>query len=547
VAAGLLAAGAAPAAAHPLGNFTVNAYSGLRVGPDRLTVDYVVDMAEIPTFQTRQALDADHDGTVSPAEAATWRDRECPRLAAGLRAVLDGQPVTLAVTGSALTFPEGVGGLDTLRLECALTAPLPAPRQAGRSLTYSDANHQGRVGWREITAVGNRTTFDSTDVPTTSISARLTSYPEDQLSSPLDQRTATLRFHPGGPPAPDDPGTSVAAGKARENPASRCEAPRRGSVADGEEGCAPLSTAPGAGNGEAGTGVGNGDGASAGAGRGGVDRATAAFTALVGERSLSPGFAVVALLLAVGLGAAHALAPGHGKTVMAAYLVGLRGTLRQAATIGATVTLTHTAGILLLGLVLTTSRAVASERVYPWLGLASGLLLAVVGVGLLVRARTGHHHPHEGGEREHGQRVADPLQAEPDPGQAERPHGHDHGHDHHHDHAHPRPLGRRGLVALGLAGGLVPSPSAVVVLLGGIALGQAWFGVALVLAYGLGMAATLTGVGLLLAHLRTRMDRRLHLPAGSLLARAGRLLPAVTASVIVAVGLALAANGAAQL
>ena len=256
---------------------------------------------------------------------------------------------------------------------------------------------------------------------------------------------------------------------------------------------------------------------------------------------------MVALLLAVGLGAAHALAPGHGKTVMAAYLVGLRGTLRQAATIGATVTLTHTAGVLLLGLVLTTSRAVASERVYPWLGLASGLLLAVVGVGLLVRARTGHHHPHEGGEREHGQRVADPLQAEPDPGQAERPHGHDHGHDHHHDHAHPRPLGRRGLVALGLAGGLVPSPSAVVVLLGGIALGQAWFGVALVLAYGLGMAATLTGVGLLLAHLRTRMDRRLRLPAGSPLARAGRLLPAVTASVIVAVGLALAANGAAQL
>ena len=262
--------------------------------------------------------------------------------------------------------------------------------------------------------------------------------------------------------------------------------------------------------------------------RGGVDRATAAFTALVGERSLSPGFALVALLLAVGLGAAHALAPGHGKTVMAAYLVGLRGTLRQAATIGATVTLTHTAGVLLLGLVLTTSRAVASERVYPWLGLGSGLLLAGVGVGLLVRARPGHGHPH--------------------------PHQHEPGRSHPHDHDHPgavpgvgRPLGWRGLVALGLAGGLVPSPSAVVVLLGGIALGQAWFGVALVLAYGLGMAATLTGVGLLLAHLRTRMDRRLRVPAGSVLGRIGRLLPAATASVIVLVGLGLAASGAAQL
>jgi len=236
----------------------------------------------------------------------------------------------------------------------------------------------------------------------------------------------------------------------------------------------------------------------------------------------------VAVLLAVALGAAHALAPGHGKTVMAAYLVGLRGTLGQAVTIGATVTVAHTAGVLILGLVLSTTRAVASERVYPWLGLGSGLLLAAVGVGLLARARPGHGDGHP---RDHG-------------------HHHGHGHPHLHGDGHPPagpPLGRRGLVALGLAGGLVPSPSAVVVLLGGIALGRAWFGVALVLAYGLGMAATLTGVGLLLARLRTRLDRRLHLPAGSLLTRLGRLLPAATASVIVLVGLALAIQGASRL
>ena len=519
LAATLLVAGATGAAAHPLGNFTVNTYSGLRVGPDRLIVDYVVDMAEIPTFQTRQAIDSDHNGQVTGPEASTWRDRECPRLATGLRATVDGRPAALAVTGSALTFPKGVGGLQTLRLECALAAPLPA----GQGLTYTDTNLEGRVGWREITAVGDRATLETANVPTTSPSARLTTYPQDQLSSPLNQRAASLRFHPGGPPAPPPAGSAAAPapGSAREAPTSRCEAPQRGSLAEPGPGCATLSTPPVAG-GEAPGAV----------QRGGVDRATAAFTALVGERSLSPGFALVALLLAVGLGAAHALAPGHGKTVMAAYLVGLRGTLRQAATIGATVTLTHTAGVLLLGLVLTTSRAVASERVYPWLGLGSGLLLAGVGIGLLVRARPGHGHGHPH-PHEH-----------PDP---DHPHPHDH--DHHHG-AVPgagRPLGWRGLVALGLAGGLVPSPSAVVVLLGGIALGQAWFGVALVLAYGLGMAATLTGVGLLLAHLRTRMDRRLRVPAGSVLARIGRLLPAVTASVIVLVGLGLAASGAAQL
>ena len=524
LAAILLVAVAARAAAHPLGNFTVNTYSGLRVGPDRLVVDYVVDLAEIPTFQVRHGIDGDQDGRVSGAEAAGWRDRECPRLAGGLRADVDGRGLPLAVTASRLTFPKGVGGLETLRLECALAAPLPPGRSSGRALSYADANQRGRVGWREITAVGDRTTLETADVPTTSASARLTTYPSDQLSSPLNQRTATLHFHPGGPPAPGwsgpsasgssgppatMPGATMPGGRTRESPTSRCELPRRGSVDEPGEGCARLSTAPAA---------------TTPVARGGVDRATAAFTALVSERSRSPGFAVVAVLLAVALGAAHALAPGHGKTVMAAYLVGLRGTLGQAVTIGATVTVAHTAGVLILGLVLSTTRAVASERVYPWLGLGSGLLLAAVGVGLLARARPGHGHAH--------------------------PHGPGHGQPHDHGHGHAPagpPLGRRGLVALGLAGGLVPSPSAVVVLLGGIALGRAWFGVALVLAYGLGMAATLTGVGLLLARLRTRLDRRLHLPAGSLLSRLGRLLPAATASVIVLVGLALAIQGASRL
>jgi nickel/cobalt exporter len=488
----LVAAGAARAAAHPLGNFTVNTYSGLRIGTDRLVVDYVVDMAEIPTFQARQTIDTDHDGRVGGPEAARWRDQECPRLAGGVRATLDGQPLPLTVAGSALRFPEGVGGLETLRLECALAAALPAGRASARALAYADTNLQGRVGWREITAVGDHTTLEATDVPPTSTSARLTTYPSDQLSSPLDQRTASLRFRPGGPPAPAGWGGPLASGAAG-------------------------SPAPAA-------GAGTGAGGTAPVVRGGVDRVTAAFTGLVGERSRSAGFAVLAVLVAVVLGGAHALAPGHGKTVMAAYLVGLRGTLRQAVTIGATVTITHTAGVLLLGVVLSTTRAVASERVYPWLGLASGLLLAAVGVGLLVRARTGHSHSHGHGH--------------------DHPHGSDHGHPHDPRAAAP-PLGRRGLVVLGLAGGLVPSPSAVVVLLGGIALGQAWFGVALVLAYGLGMAATLTGVGLLLARLRTRMDRRLHLPAGPLLTRLGRLLPAVSGSVIVLVGVAVAIRGAA--
>jgi nickel/cobalt exporter len=207
LAALLVAAGAARAAAHPLGNFTVNTYSGLRVGPDRLVVDYVVDMAEIPTFQTRQTIDTDHDGQIGGAEAAGWRDQECPRLADGLRATVDGQPAPLTVTGSALHFPKGVGGLETLRLECALTAPLPPGRAPSRTVAYADTNLQGRVGWREITAIGDRATLEAADVPATSASARLTTYPSDQLASPLDRRTATLRVRLAAPRPP--PGRAV--------------------------------------------------------------------------------------------------------------------------------------------------------------------------------------------------------------------------------------------------------------------------------------------------------------------------------------------------
>ena len=201
---------------------------------------------------------------------------------------------------------------------------------------------------------------------------------------------------------------------------------------------------------------------------------------------------------------------------MAAYLVGQRGNLRQAAVIGLTVTATHTAGVLALGLALSASALVAPERLYPWLGLTSGALLAVIGAGLLrraLRARRRHHH--------------------------------------HHAHPHEadvRPVGLRALVAMGFAGGLVPSPSALVVLLGAIALGRAWFGVVLVVAYGLGMAATLTGAGVLLLRARRALDRRTAgRPAAGGIVRLANVLPLATSSVIVAVGLALAARGAAAI
>jgi nickel/cobalt transporter (NicO) family protein len=496
--AGLLLAFAGTAAAHPLGNFTRNQYTGLRLLPDRVEVDYVVDMAEIPAFQTRQEIDANGDQTVSPAEAAAWRDASCPRLAAGLVLRLAGRRLGLATVTSRLSFPPGAGGLPTLRLECGLASARGAARGAG-TLTLINRNYPDRLGWREITAAGDGTTVTSSDVPAASPSARLTGYPQDQLRSPLDQRSARVSFRAGG-----------AAGGAAPAAVGQ-DAPRRVAV--------PMA----------------------------VDRATRAFTELVARQRLGPAFALLAVALALGLGALHALAPGHGKTIMAAYLLGLRSSLSQALLVASTVTLTHTAGVLALGIALSVSTALAPERLYPWLGLASGLLLASVGVTLLRRAlRAGPHpHPHPPGHHTHAPAADDPPGHVHAPGQGHHAHAPGHG------RSHRRSPGWRSLVSVGFAGGLVPSPSALVVLLGAIALGRAWFGVLLVLAYGAGMALTLTGAGLLLVRVRAVLDRR---GAGRVrarprlgLARLSRALPLASAATIVVVGLFLAVQGASAI
>ena len=471
---------AAGAGAHPLGNFTVNTYIGLRVGSDEVVVDLVVDMAEIPALQARRGIDTDGDGAVDGGEGAAYAKRACADAAQRIELSVDARRAPARATSAEVTFPPGNAGLPTLRLTCVLVAETPDLR-GEREIELASTAFTDRVGWREITAVGDRTTLVASTVATTSASARLTAYPDDLLSSPPDQRVATVRARAGGPPAPAVAGTV---------PGGRAAQPR------------------------------------------GLDAATRSFTDLVARQELTLGFGIVALGLAVVLGAVHAFAPGHAKTVMAAYLVGEQGSMRQAAVIGLTVTATHTAGVLVLGLALSASASLAPESVYPWLGVASGLLLAGVGAGMLLRATgrrpqlvpAGHGHSHDHGDHHHD------------------------GDGHHHHHAHGA-VEWRALVPLGLAGGMVPSPSAIVVLLGAIALGRAWFGVALVVAYGVGMAVTLTGAGLALVKARGVIQRRLDRPGaegGRLASLAGRL-PVLTAVCIIAGGLFLAVRGAGQL
>jgi ABC-type nickel/cobalt efflux system permease component RcnA len=493
VAAILVTGWAGVSDAHPLGNFTVNTYSGLTIGPNRVSVDFVLDMAEIPAFQAKQTLGVSGSEPVGQEKAQAFRSRECDVILARVSLRADDHPVALRVASTSLAFPPGQAGLTTLRLTCSLLGTTDRSTR----LVYRSDNFTDRVGWREITAVGDRMTLVGSDVPASSISARLTAYPADLLLTPLDQRQASMTLRAGGAALSSSPAVAAAPG--------------------------PTSPLPR-----------------------GVDQATQAFTSFVGRQHFSLPFALVAVLLSGLLGAIHALAPGHGKTVMAAYLVGQRGSFRQAAMIALTVTLTHTAGVLLLGIAISTSLIIAPERLYPWLGLASGIMLLAIGLSVLIRVLRLRSHHHRGGE--------------------DRGHGHDHGEGavativESKVHAQPHfyggrrhshgPLGGHqpvtwsNLLAMGFVGGFLPSPSAVVVLLGAIALGRSWFGVLLVVAYGAGMAATLTGAGLLLLHARDALDRRFTRIRESWLAHLSRLLPIGTAVVIIGVGAYLSLRAA---
>jgi nickel/cobalt exporter len=417
-----LAALAAPAAAaaHPLGNFTVNRFSRVEVSGPRLYVRYVLDLAEIPTFQAGRI------------DARTYA-REIARNA---HLSVEGKTAALRPVRTRLAHPGGAGGLDTTRLEVVLAGPL---LHDTRRIAYRDGNYRDRIGWKEI-VVG-------ADTP--SRSHELRAYPQDLLQSPLDQTSVTTELAPG-----DGPDVMPALSSGRS-----LLAPDR--VAD------------------------------------------SGFAALVGRSHLSLLVILASFGAALFWGAAHALSPGHGKTIVTAYLVGRRGTVRHAGLLGLIVTITHTIGVFTLGLVtLALSQFIVPDRLYPWLNLVSGLL--VVGIGASVFYSRWRHR---------------------------RAHAHGH-HHHHHHHAEPD-ASFRSLLAVGVSGGLLPCPSALVVLLAAISLHRVAFGLLLIVAFSAGLALTITAIGCA-AVLARGAFRRVSLE-GPLV----RLLPAASALVILAAGLAM--------
>jgi ABC-type nickel/cobalt efflux system permease component RcnA len=392
--------------------------------------------------------------------------RKRAEVAKRLTLTVGGRSVALVEDGRAtLTHPPGQGGLRTTRVELLLSARVSNPRD----VVVRDATFAGRVGWKAIVVAPGDGTAVRSSVPASDPTNGLRRYPQDLLKSPSDVRIARLAAAPGN-------GTVSA-------PDSKRIAAERDRAAD------------------------NG------------------FTRAFSDAAAGKGVLLLLLVTAFGWGAVHALSPGHGKTMVAAYLVGTRGTPRHAMLLGATVTITHTIGVFALGFVaLALSQYVLPEQLYPWLNLVSGALVVIVGVSVLrgrLRKRTAHEHQHH-----------------------EFGHGHAHGHGrsgHGHSHAPPARLSMRGLLALGASAGLIPCPSALVVLLGAVAQGQIALGMILIVAFSLGLAATLVSLGLAVV-LAARSFTRLR-PPGRLISA----LPTASALVIVVVGCVLTAHAVPQL
>ena len=471
-AAVLVALAAAPAAgAHPLGNFSINHLTTVRVDRDGLELSYVLDQAEIPTFQERG---------LSSAQVLARKRAEVARR---LTATANGRPVALRIApGGRLSHPRGAGGLPTTRVELRLRGAVRLPAD----ISLRDGTFPDRVGWKAVvSAPGNGTAVRST-APSGDPTHGLRRYPADRLQSPLQERGARLAAHTG-------------------------------------DGSLTAPRAPG--GGEATTTNRSGDG----------------FAGLFDDAAAGRGVLLLLLAAAFGWGALHALSPGHGKTMVAAYLVGARGTPRHALALGATVTITHTIGVFALGLVtLLLAGYVLPEDLYPWLNLVSGLMVVAIGISLLrprlrwMRARRAeagaHTHPHT----------------------HPHPHDHSHDHDHHHSHSHSHGAGShsheipdsitwRGLVGMGASAGLVPCPSALVVLLAAIAQHQVPLGMLLIVVFSAGLAATLCTLGLVVV-LSRRASSRL-----SFSGRIGAAAPALSTVLIVGLGVVLTLRALPQL
>ncbi len=523
--------------AHPMGNFSVNHYSKITITQGSIEVRYLVDMAEIPTFQETRQFDITPK-TDDPS-ASRYLDKQEQLLREGISLESDGQSVRLETVSRQVAFADGAGGLPTMKIGVVFRGKLDVAAGAHK-LSYFDNNFPGRSGWKEIVVLGDGVAILDSSAPATDRSQELTNYSSDALNSPPQQLSALVGFRT----SPSEPersasaaaiGTSsnrtIAQGTNTAHQALAAQRQRRSSSAITSSNLSDAESSP--------SGVVASTVAPLALAAHAQNTPRSRFTELISTQGkLSFWVLFSAALIAAGLGALHALEPGHGKTVVAAYLVGSRGTARHAVLLGIVVTAAHTAGVYLLGaLTLYASRYIVPEQLYPWLGAISGLSVAGLGIFIFLRHWTGEtgEHSHAPGEQHSHWFLSIFKQASPNRATptelANRPAiSAD-------SKAIERGLSLRELCMLGITGGIVPCPAALVVLLSAFSLHRIGFGLFLITAFSLGLAVVLVTVGLTMVYAKRVMSTRVRAGNSAL-----RYLPFLSSAFMVVLGVGITAS-----
>jgi ABC-type nickel/cobalt efflux system permease component RcnA len=484
--------------AHPMGNFSVNHYSKIDLQAKQISVQYFIDLAEIPAYQELQQGNISAD---AKAEGVTRyvanRGRELGRK---LILTINGLPVPLQMISSGVIFPAGAGGLPTMKMGFVYKASYPSGMDAGHvSLHYVDDNFQGHAGWKEIIAVASAGSLPSSSVSTNDRSHELSDYPTDLLNSPPQDLEASLVAKLALlVTMPEHVATaksfSVKPAQALNGTEMSLAVPPRKSASVSTHAVTPDVKLAAIHEDSAESANALTPSVSLKANQRQTPRDK--FTELISAPHLSPWFLCTAAFIAVGLGGLHGLEPGHGKTVVAAYLVGSRGTALHAVLLGLIVTVSHTAGVFALGAItLYASRYILPEQLYPWLGLFSGITIVTLGCYMAMRRLTGtaSDHSHAPGEaRSH-------FEIFKTSGSRRQIEAADSA-------ATSKSVSLGQLFVLGITGGIIPCPAALIVLLSAFALHRVGLGFFLIVAFSVGLAAVLISFGMLMVFARRFMS-----------------------------------------
>jgi ABC-type nickel/cobalt efflux system permease component RcnA len=500
--AGLLVVAPPVVLAHPMGNFSISHFAGLSIETGAVELRYILDIAEIPTFQEMQTA-----GIVPVPDdprVVRYLASKAEALKGGLLLTVNGRPLSLATVSENVIFPPGAGNLPTMKIGVVYRATLTGVA-CPCTLEYRDGNFAERAGWKEVVVTaGPGARLVLSTAAGVSRSQELANYPTDLINSPPQDVAAAVTFSvtsfaSARTKTAADSGPTIAG---RENgvpiatsAATRSRTPRI-ERAMPPPGAAPTNQSPIVTRFAPGT-------IQLSANKQSTPRNK--FTELVSFRNLSFWFLFSAAFIAAGLGALHALEPGHGKTIVAAYLVGSKGTARHAVFLGLIVTAAHTAGVYLLGAItLYASKHVVPEHLYPWLGVISGMIIAALASYLMIRAWTGEdgNHRHEVG-RTHSHWFASFVTRRA--AQENNSQCLEHGGARSTQAA--KKVSLTQLLTLGITGGIVPCPAALVVLLGAFSLHRIGFGLFLIVAFSLGLAAVLIAIGLLMVYARQFLAR----------------------------------------